>query len=132
MYFLDGSSIQNRFGFYGEMLGGIGDPPIRIKGNLRNLLVSGQLVIKSAKLFFPAISSLAYDIYSDDFTYRILTDSTGYKFLDTTISVSQEDLGDLDPFLRYNYILEKREPTVADYITYDLDIFNGKEYYSKC
>ncbi len=126
MYFLDGSSIQNRFGFYGEMLGGIGDPPIRIKGNLRNLLVSGQLVIKSAKLFFPAISSLAYDIYSDDFTYRILTDSTGYKFLDTTITVTQEDIGSLDPFLRYNYILEKREPTVADYITYDLDILMEK------
>jgi hypothetical protein len=126
MYFLDGSSIQNRFGFYGEMLGGVGDPPIRIKGNLRNLLVSGQLVIKSAKLYFPAISSLAYDIYSDDFTYRILTDSTGYKFLDTTISVSQEEIGNLDPFLRYNYILEKREPTVADYITYDLDILMEK------
>jgi len=122
MYFLDGSSIQNRFGFYGEMLGGIGTPPIRIKGNLRNLLVSGQLVIKSAKLYFPAISSLAYDIYSDDFTYRILTDSTGFRFLDTTITVSEEDVGSLDPFLRYNYILEKREPTVADYITYDLDI----------
>jgi hypothetical protein len=126
MYFLDGSSIQNRFGFYGEMLGGIGTPPIRIKGNLRNLLVSGQLVIKSAKLFFPAISSLAYDIYSDDFTYRILTDSAGFKFLDTTITVSDEDIGSLDPFLRYNYILEKREPTVADYITYDLDILMEK------
>jgi len=126
MYFLDGSSIQNRFGFYGEMLGGIGTPPIRIKGNLRNLLVSGQLVIKSAKLYFPAISSLAYDIYSDDFTYRILTDSTGFRFLDTTITVSEEDVGGLDPFLRYNYILEKREPTVADYITYDLDILMEK------
>lgn len=122
MYFLDGSSIQNRFGFYGEMLGGVGDPPIRIKGNLRNLLVSGQLRIKSAKLFFPAISSLAYDIYSDDFTYRILTDSAGFRFLDTSITISEEDIGNLDPFLRYNYILEKREPTVADYITYDLDI----------
>ena len=126
MYFLDGSSIQNRFGFYGEMLGGIGTPPIRIKGNLRNLLVSGQLVIKSAKLYFPAISSLAYDIYSDDFTYRILTDSSGFRFLDTTITVSNEDIGNLDPFLRYNYILEKREPTVADYITYDLDILMEK------
>ncbi len=126
MYFLDGSSIQNRFGFYGEMLGGIGNPPIRIKGNLRNLLVSGQLVIKSAKLYFPAISSLAYDIYSDDFTYRILTDKGGFKFLDTAITVSEEDIGTLDPFLRYNYILEKREPTVADYITYDLDIVMEK------
>lgn len=126
MYFLDGSSIQNRFGFYGEMLGGIGTPPIRIKGNLRNLLVSGQLVIKSAKLYFPAISSLAYDIYSDDFTYRILTDSAGFKFLDTTITVTNDDIGNLDPFLRYNYILEKREPTVADYITYDLDILMEK------
>lgn len=122
MYFLDGSSIQNRFGFYGEMLGGIGDPPIRIKGNLRNLLVSGQLVIKNAKLFFPTISSLAYDVYSDDFTYRILTDPSGNNYLDTIITVSQEEVRNLDPFLRYNYILESREPTVADYITYDLDI----------
>ena len=122
MYFLDGSSIQNRFGFYGEMLAGIGDPPIRIKGNLSNLLVSGQLLVKKAQLFFPAISSLAYDVYSDDFTYRILTDPSGDKYLDTTITVSQEDLSGLDPFLRYNYILESKEPTVADYITYDLDI----------
>jgi hypothetical protein len=126
MYVLDGTSIQNRFGFYGEMLAGIGDPPIRIKGNLNNLLVSGQLLVKKANLFFPTISSLAYDIYNDDFTYRILTDSIGYKFLDTTITISQEDLGDLDPFLRYNYILEKKEPSFADYITYDLDILLEK------
>lgn len=129
MFMLDGSSIQNRFGFYGEMLAGIGDPPIRIKGNLNNLLVSGQLMIKNAKIFFPAISSLAYDIYSDDFTYRILTDPNGYKFLDTTIKISNDDLSDLDPFLRYNYILEKREPTVADYITYDLDILMEKNVF---
>jgi hypothetical protein len=126
MYFLDGSSIQNRFGFYGEMLGGIGNPPIRIKGNLRDLLVSGQLVIKDAKIFFPSISSLAYDIYSDDFTYRIITDESGTKYLDTVITVKQDELASLDPFLRYNYILEQREPTVADYITYDLDILLEK------
>lgn len=126
MYFLDGSSIQNRFGFYGDMLAGIGDPPIRIKGNLSNLLVSGQLVVKSAKIYFPAISSLAYDVYSDDFTYRILTDERGFRFLDTTIVVTKDDLDNLDPFLRYNYILDKREPTVADYITYDLDILMEK------
>ena len=129
MYFLDGSSIQNRFGFYGEMLAGIGDPSIRIKGNLTNLLVSGQLKIKSARLYFPAVSSLAYDIYADDFTYRILTDQSGDKYLDTAITVSQEELSSLDPFLRYNYILEQREPTVADYITYDLDIILEKNIY---
>lgn len=126
MYLLDGSSIQNRFGFYGEMLAGIGTPPIRIKGNLNDLLVSGQMVIKSAKLYFPSISSLAYDVYSDDFTYRILTDANGFRFLDTTIVVSPEDLGNLDPFLRYNYILDSKEPSVADYITYDLDILMEK------
>jgi TamB, inner membrane protein subunit of TAM complex len=126
VYFLDGTSIQNRFGFYGDMLAGIGDPPIRIKGNLSDLLVSGQLVIKSAKIYFPGISSLAYDVYSDDFTYRILTDERGFRFLDTTIVVTKDDLDDIDPFLRYNYILDKREPTVADYITYDLDILMEK------
>lgn len=126
---LDETSIQNRFGFYGDMVAGIGDPPITIKGNLTNLLVSGQLKIKSAKLFFPSISSLEYDIYSDDFTYKIITDPSGNRYLDTVITVSEEDLPTLDPFLRYNYILEKREPTVADYITYDLDIDLEKNIY---
>ncbi|MCI0449172.1 MAG: translocation/assembly module TamB [Chlorobi bacterium] len=129
MYFLDGSSIQNRFGFYGEMLAGIGDPPIRIKGNLTNLLVSGQLKIKSARLYFPAISSMAYDIYADDFTYKILTDGSGDKYLDTIITVSPEELQTLDPFLRYNHILERRETSVADYITYNLDIVLEKNIY---
>ena len=122
MYVIDETSIQNRFGFYGEMLAGIGDPAIRIKGNLSNLLVSGQLKIKSAKLYFPAISSMAYDIYSDDFTYRIYNDSAARRFLDTTIIVTEDDIGSLDPFLRYNYILEAKEPSVADNITYDLEI----------
>jgi hypothetical protein len=129
MYVLDESSIQNRFGFYGEMLAGIGEPPIRIKGNLSNLLVSGQLIIKSARIFFPAISSMAYDVYADDFTYKILTDPAGDKYLDTTITVSEEELATIDPFLRYNYILEKREPSVADYITYDLAIVMEKSVY---
>lgn len=126
---LDETSIQNRFGFYGDMVAGIGDPPITIKGNLTNLLVSGQLKIKSAKLYFPSISSLEYDIYSDDFTYKIITDPAGNQYLDTVITVSEEELPTLDPFLRYNYILEKREPTVADYITYDLDIDLEKNIY---
>lgn len=126
---LDESSIQNRFGFYGDMIAGIGDPPITIKGNLTNLLVAGQLKIKSAKLYFPSISSLEYDIYADDFTYKIITDPSGNKYLDTVITVSEEDLVGLDPFLRYNYILEQREPTVADYVTYDLDIDLEKNIY---
>ncbi len=126
---LDQSSIQNRFGFYGDMVAGIGTPPITIKGNLTNLLVSGQLSIKSAKLYFPSISSLEYDVYADDFTYKIITDPSGNKYLDTVITVSEEELASLDPFLRYNYILEKREPTVADYITYDLNIDLEKNIY---
>ncbi|MCX7877593.1 MAG: translocation/assembly module TamB [Ignavibacteria bacterium] len=129
MYILDQTSIQNRFGFYGEMLGGIGNPPVTIKGNLKNLVVAGQLVIKKARIFFPSISSLEYDIYSDDFTYRILTNPEGTVFLDTTISVSQEELAGVDPFLRYNYILQRKEPSVSDYITYDLDILLEKNIY---
>jgi hypothetical protein len=129
MYLLDGSSIQNRFGFSGEMLAGIGNPPIRIKGSLNNLLVSGQLVIKSAKLYFPSVQGLAYDIYADDFTYRIITDENSGKYLDTLIKISQEDLDEADPFLRYNYQLTTREPSIADFITYDLDIVTEKNIY---
>jgi len=128
MYFLDGSSIQNRFGFSGEMLAGIGNPPIRIKGPLNNLLVSGQLMIKSAKLYFPSIQGLAYDINTDDFAYRIITDEKTKKYLDTVIVVSDE-LENIDPFLRYNYQITKREPSVADFITYDLEIVTEKNIY---
>lgn len=126
---LDESSIQNKFGFYGDMVAGIGTPPITIKGNLTNLLVSGQLVIKSAKLFFPSISSLEYDVYADDFTYKIITDPSGNRYLDTTVTLTEEELAGLDPFLRYSYILERKEPSVADYITYDLDIVMEKSIY---
>ena len=79
-----------------------------------------------AQIYSSQVSSLAYDIYTDDFTYRILTDNDGFTLPDTTITIAQEDLGDLDPFLRYNYILEKKEPSFADYITYDLDILLEK------
>lgn len=129
MYILDNSSIQNRFGFYGEMLGGIGNPPITIKGNLEKLVVAGQLVIKKARIFFPSVSSLEYNIYSDDFTYRILTNPEGTEFLDTLISVSQNELSELDPFLRYNYILQKKETSFSDNIIYDLDILLEKNIY---
>ena len=129
LYFLDGSSIQNRFGFSGEMLAGIGNPPIKIQGPLSNLLVSGQLRIKSARLVFPSIQGLAYDVYADDFTYRIITDEKNYKYLDTTIKIDADNLEKVDPFLRYNYQLTSREPSVADFITYDLDIVTEKNIY---
>jgi len=129
MYFLDGSSIQNRFGFSGEMLAGIGNPPIKIQGPPGNLLVSGQLLIKKAKLFFPSIQGLAYDVYADDFTYRIITDENANKYLDTTIHIDADNLESVDPFLRYNYELTTREPSVADFITYDLDIVTEKNIY---
>ena len=129
MFFLDGSSIQNRFGFSGEMLAGSGNPPIRIKGSPSNLTVSGQLVIKSARLFFPSIQGLAYDIYSDDFTYRIITDEKTQKYLDTLIIAAEDELESIDPFLRYNYELSKREPSVADFINYDMEIITEKNIY---
>lgn len=129
MYFLDGSSIQNRFGFSGEMLAGIGDPPIRIKGPLNNLLVSGQLVIKSAKLYFPTLQGLAYDVNADDYAYRIITDEKTKQYLDTVIVVSDDELDNIDPFLKYNYQIQKREPSVADFITYDLEIVTEKNIY---
>jgi translocation-and-assembly-module (TAM) inner membrane subunit TamB-like protein len=129
MFFLDGSSIQNRFGFSGTMLAGIGNPPIRIKGPPNNLLVSGQLVIKEAKLYFPSVQSLAYDVNADDFSYRIITDEKTRKYLDSVIVISNEELDNIDPFLRYNYQLTMREPTVADFITYDLEIVTEKNIY---
>ncbi len=126
---LDRSSPTNRFGFYGDMIAGIGTPSITIKGDLNNLVVAGKLVVKNANLIFPSLHGLAYNIYEDNFTYRILTDSTGNNYLDTEVVISPTKLNEIDPFLLYSEILEEKPPSPIDFITFDLEVETEKNVY---
>ena len=119
---LDGSSEGTAFGFYGNMIAGPGDPPITITGNLKKLYVQGQLLIKSANLTFPTIPGTSYDIYSDDFVYKVITDTTGTLFKDTTISVSPDELQGINPFMRYYVVSEEKSKEVSTNVVYNINI----------
>jgi len=119
---LDRSSPTNRFGFYGDMIAGIGTPAVTIKGNLNNLFISGKLLLKDANLIFPSLQGLAYNVYADNFTYRIITDSTGNNYLDTEIVIKPDKINEIDPFLLYSEILEERPPSALDFVTFDLEV----------
>jgi hypothetical protein len=119
---LDGSSEGTAFGFYGNMIAGPGDPAITITGNLKKLYIQGQLLIKSANLTFPTIPGTSYDIYSDDFVYKVITDTTGTVYKDTTISVSPDELQGIDPFMRTYVVSEEKSKQVSTNVAYNLNI----------
>ncbi len=126
---LENNSRQTAFGFYGDMVAGVGTIPITITGNLDNLLVKGQLVVKSANLVFPSLQGFAYDIYADDFTYKIITDTLTNTYLDTVIVVSGDEMNEVDPFLRYKTLLSQRQSSFMEKVTFDLDIQTLKNIY---
>ncbi len=119
---LDGSSEGTAFGFYGNMIAGIGSPPITITGNLKKLFVEGQLLVKSANLTFPTIPGTSYDLYSDDFVYKVITDTSGTVYKDTTIIVTPDQLHEIGPFMRPYVQSEEKTKSVSTVLVYDINI----------
>ncbi len=126
---LDRSSKQTRFGFYGDMIAGIGTPAITIKGNLDRLYVEGQLLIKEGNLIFPSLQGLEYNVYADDFSYRILNDSSGNRYLDTEVVIKENQLSEIDPFINYKFQLANKPASFADNIVYNLSVKTEKNVY---
>ncbi len=119
---LDGSSEGTAFGFYGNMVAGPGNPPITITGDLKKIFVEGQLLIKSANLNFPTIPGATYDVYKDDFVYRVITDTAGTVYKDTTIIVSPDDLDEIGPFMRPYVLSLEESKTVSTNVIYNINI----------
>ncbi len=126
--FLDRTSPKTEYGFYGDMIVGSGSPPVTIRGNLSALKVEGQLLVKSANLVFPSLQGSAYDIYADNFVYKILTDTVNEKYLDTIITKGKRN-EQIDPFLLYQYELTNKIPSIKDNIIFDLYVVTEKNIY---
>jgi hypothetical protein len=126
---LDRSSKQTRFGFYGDMVAGSGAPAITIKGDLDRLYVEGQLLIKEANLVFPSLQGLEYNVNADDYIYRILNDTSGKRYLDTVVVVKEDNLNELDPFVKYKYQLANKPASFTDNIVFDLFVKTEKNVY---
>ncbi|MGH2575340.1 MAG: translocation/assembly module TamB domain-containing protein, partial [Ignavibacteria bacterium] len=128
---LDESSTENELGFTGNMIAGVGSPPVTLKGNLEKLYLEGQFLIKSANLTFPSLLRSSYDVYDDNFVYRTITDTAGTEFRDTIIVISSDKLEEVDPFLRSRYVSKAQQKSSITKIIYDLNVKTTKNAYVK-
>lgn len=102
---LDENVTQNIMGIYGNLYGKTGTD-IVLKGNADNLYMTGELIVDDGRLLIVPQYKVAYNIYSDNFIYKVLLDSnllktdTGYvvRYID---SLSSYDKSKLDPFDSY-------------------------------
>jgi hypothetical protein len=119
---LDGSSEGTDFGFYGNVIAGPGNPPITITGNLKKIFVEGQLLIKSADLTFPTIPGTSYDFNTDNFVYKVITDTSGTLYKDTTIVISPDNLHEVGPFMKAYVISVEKVKSVSTSVIYNVNI----------
>jgi len=119
---LDGSSEGTDFGFYGNMIAGVGNPPISITGNIKKIFIEGQLLIKSADLTFPTIPGTSYDFNTDNFVYKVITDTSGTLYKDTTIVISPDNLHEVGPFMKAYVISVEKVKSVSTSVIYNVNI----------
>jgi len=102
MVILDKSVEANDLGVYGYLWGGSGTPPITIKGDLDNLKIAGQFLIKDATISSVPMKGSGYDTEKDDFTYVNTAIDTNIA-RDSVIMITQNDFRKVNPFNKYKY-----------------------------
>ena len=113
---LDESVTQNIMGVYGNLFGKTSNDLV-LKGNADNLYMTGNIDITEGRISIIPQYKVAYNIYDDNFIYRVKVDSSIIKN-DTLFlakyndSLSMFEKSKLDPFDSYfkliNNTLEKK------------------------
>ena len=105
---LDENVTQNIMSIYGNLYGQTGMNDIILKGNPESLTMSGDLNLTDGRILIIPQLKVAYNIYEDNFTYRVRLDSNLTR-KDTsfvtryTDSLSNFEKSALDPFDSYFY-----------------------------
>lgn len=101
---LDNQISQNVLGVYGELYAKTGQDLV-LKGNSERLDMTGHLIMTKGRIYIPPFKKEAYSLYADNFKYKIIFDSAGFKgdSLDIYInkykdSLKTADKNRLDPF----------------------------------
>ena len=130
MVLLDKSNEENRLGLKGYLLGGIGNPPVTIKGNMKKLNINGQFLIKQATIMSLPNSRQGYQIDHENMVYisakdSVLTSDTNRR------RVSLTEYENVNPFMRNRYILidTTKSLSVMDILALDLEIKTEKNIY---
>jgi len=104
MVLLDKSNQENRLGLKGYLLGGIGNPPVTITGNLDKLNVKGQFLLKEATLAAIPDNGKGYQLDDKNIIYLSANDSA-YVTDTNRRKISLLEYQNVNPFLRNRYIL---------------------------
>lgn len=105
---LDENVTQNIMSIYGSLFGQTGGADIVLKGNPESLMMTGDLNLTEGRILIIPQLKVAYNIYEDNFTYKVLLDSNLTR-KDTsfvtryTDSLSNFEKTTLDPFDSYFY-----------------------------
>jgi hypothetical protein len=138
MVVLDKDVEQNDLEVYGYILAGIGTPPVKVHGSLDSLFITGQLMIREAKISSVPMQGSGYNAYDDNFIYReaginarrdsiiFVMDST--KVGDSLKIVSAEDYKKINPFERYRYRIA--EEVNETFVNLDMNVKTEKEIYA--
>ena len=123
MVLLDKSNKENKLGLKGYVLGGIGQPPITIKGNLDKLNVKGQFLVKEATIASLPDNRKGYQKDEKNIVYVSASDSSLVS--DTTRRrITIEEFESINPFMRNRFILVDTVKTfsVLNMLALDLSI----------
>lgn len=130
MVLLDKSNEENRLGLKGYLLGGIGNPPVTIKGNMQKLNINGQFLIKKATIMSLPNSRQGYQIDHENMVYISANDSVLAS--DTNRRrISLTEYESVNPFMRNRYILidTTKSLSVMEILALDLEIKTEKNIY---
>lgn len=99
---LDESVTQNIMGVYGNLFGKTSKDLV-LKGNAENLSMTGDIDITSGRISIIPQYKVAYNIYDDNFVYKVIVDSSLLKkdslyFVKYNDSLSVYEKSKLDPF----------------------------------
>ncbi len=106
MILLDPSVEENDLGIYGYLLGGVGDPQIKVTGSLDSFFVTGQFLVKKANITSLPLEGKGYNPEDDNFIYVNSMRDTSF-IPDTIKALTPEDFANINPFERYRYFVSK-------------------------
>ncbi len=129
MVILDEDIEWNELDVYGYVLAGIGNPGVSIKGNQDKIKMSGQLIVKEAKISSIPEGNSGYDVKKDNFTYDLIP-AQNHTVADTVILIAEDEFYKLDPFIRSKYIKDKMRSGVAEFLDIDIDLRTEKSIYA--
>lgn len=130
----DKNNGNTDLGILGDLYGGSGTPQLHLKGDDKAMLLNGNLTLKKGNITINPFQQETLDLYSDDFNYKLVYDSTSfmtdsllYYVSKLTDSIKQKNKKEWNPFERYIIAQEDssfNKPIERSSFIYDLLVTN--------